>query len=76
MVWVFNYCGEVWLPAKVILCIFFGVSVMGQGVWYEVNMFGDKIDYGGCVNMLIILCFLLLVKGNLQYINLVEIEKI
>lgn len=76
MVRVFNYRGEVRLLVKVILRIFFGVSVMGQGVWYEVNMFGDKIDYGGCVNTLIILRFLLLAKGNSQYINLVEIEKI
>lgn len=49
---------------------------MGQGVWYDVNMIGDWIDYGVCMNILIIYCLLLLVKGNLQYINLVDIEKV
>lgn len=76
MVRVFNHRGEVRLPAKVTPRILPGVSAMGQGVWHEANMSGDKIDHGGCVNTLTTLRPSPLAKGNPQHTNLVEIEKI
>lgn len=76
MVRVFNARGEVRLPAKVTPRIMPGVSAMGQGAWHNANMFGDKIDHGGCVNTLTTHRPSPLAKGNPQHTNLVEVAKV
>lgn len=76
MVRVFNDRGEVHLPAKVTPRIMPGVTGMGQGAWHKANMAGDKIDRGGCINVLTTLRPSPLAKGNPQHTNLVEVARV
>lgn len=76
MVRVYNQRGEVRLPAKVTPRIMPGVSAMGQGAWHDANMQGDRIDRGGCVNVLTTHRPSPLAKGNPQHTNLVQIAKV
>ncbi|WGE89154.1 DmsA/YnfE/YnfF family dimethyl sulfoxide reductase [Actinobacillus arthritidis] len=76
MVRVFNEIGETRLPVKVTPRIMPGVLGMGQGAWHKANMFGDKVDHGGNINVLTTLRPSPLAKGNPQHSNLVQIEKL
>ncbi|WP_159564604.1 DmsA/YnfE/YnfF family dimethyl sulfoxide reductase [Budvicia diplopodorum] len=76
LVRVFNVRGELRLPAKVTPRMMPGVTGMGQGAWHRANMNGDKIDHGGCVNVLTTLRPSPLAKGNPQHTNLVEVAKV
>ncbi|SUT95299.1 DmsA/YnfE/YnfF family dimethyl sulfoxide reductase [Actinobacillus lignieresii] len=76
MVRVFNEIGETRLPVKVTPRIMPGVLGMGQGAWHKANMFGDKVDHGGSINVLTTLRPSPLAKGNPQHSNLVQIEKL
>ncbi|EPE7489067.1 selenate/tellurate reductase subunit YnfE [Cronobacter universalis] len=73
---VFNARGEVRLEAKVTPRIMPGVSAMGQGAWHHADMHGDRVDHGGCVNVLTTQRPSPLAKGNPQHTNLVQIAKI
>ncbi|EMT6576887.1 dimethyl sulfoxide reductase subunit A [Providencia rettgeri] len=76
MVKVFNDRGEVHIPAKVTPRIMPGVTAMGQGAWLDADMFGKKVDQGGCINVLTTQRPSPLAKGNPQHTNLVEIAKL
>lgn len=71
---IFNDWGEVYIEVKVMLCMMLGVVVLGEGVWYNLDVL--CVDQVGSINVLIIQCLLLLVKGNLLYINFVQVEKL
>jgi Tat-targeted selenate reductase subunit YnfF len=73
---VFNARGETRLLAKVTTRILPGVTSIPQGAWHNADMFGDKIDNGGCVNTLTSPRPSPLAKGNPQHTNLVEIAKL
>ncbi|MDD7569469.1 MAG: molybdopterin-dependent oxidoreductase [[Actinobacillus] rossii] len=75
LVRVFNEIGETRLPAKITPRIMPGVLGMGQGAWHQANMFGDRVDHGGCVNTISTHRPSPLAKGNPQHSNLVQIEK-
>lgn len=73
---VFNGRGQMHIPAKVTPRIMPGVVAMGQGAWLKADMFGDKVDHGGSVNILTSSRPSPLAKGNPQHTNLVQIEKV
>ena len=73
---VFNEIGETRLPAKVTPRIMPGVLGMGEGAWHKANMWGDKVDYNGCINVLTTQRPSPLAKGNPQHSNLVQIAKL
>ncbi len=72
---IFNEIGETRLPAKITPRIMPGVLAMGQGAWLQANMFGNRVDHGGCVNAVTTHRPSPLAKGNPQHSNLVQIEK-
>jgi Tat-targeted selenate reductase subunit YnfF len=73
---VFNGRGETQIQAKVTPRIMPGVTAMGQGAWLAADMFGDKVDHGGSVNILTHHRPSPLAKGNPQHTNLVQIVKL
>lgn len=75
LVRVFNEIGETRLPAKITPRIMPGVLAMGQGAWHKANMWGDKVDHNGCVNVLTTQRPSPLAKANPQHSNLVKIAK-
>ncbi|EGO3242680.1 dimethyl sulfoxide reductase subunit A [Salmonella enterica subsp. enterica serovar Mbandaka] len=72
---VFNQNGEMLIPAKVTPRILPGVTAIGQGAWLNADMFGDKIDRGGSINILTSHRPSPLAKGNPSHSNLVQVEK-
>ena len=56
--------GEIRIEAKVTLRIVPGTVGIPQGAWHKADMFGDKIDTGGCVNTLTAYKPTPLAKGN------------
>ena len=72
---VFNDRGQLFIQAKVTPRIMPGVTAMGQGAWLQADMFGDKIDHGGSINILTSSRPSPLAKGNPSHTNLVEIVK-
>ena len=72
---VFNDRGQLFIQAKVTPRIMPGVTAMGQGAWLQADMFGDKIDHGGSINILTSSRPSPLAKGNPSHTNLVQIEK-
>lgn len=76
LVRVVNDRGETRLFAKVTPRIVPGVTAISQGAWHTANMFGDKIDHGGCINTITSSRPSPLAKGNPQHTNLVEIYKV
>ncbi|MFB2862568.1 selenate/tellurate reductase subunit YnfF [Aeromonas sp. MdU4] len=73
---VFNGRGETQLSAKVTPRIMPGVTAMAEGAWLSANMFGDRIDHGGSINVLTSQRPSPLAKGNPQHTNLVQIAKL
>ena len=73
---VFNHFGEVRVEAKVTPRIMPGVCAMGEGAWHDADMFGNKIDVGGCINTLTSSRPSPLAKGNPQHTNYVQIARI
>ncbi|EHB3783765.1 molybdopterin-dependent oxidoreductase, partial [Salmonella enterica subsp. houtenae serovar 17:z29:-] len=49
---VFNQNGQMLISAKVTPRILPGVTAIGQGAWLNADMFGDKVDRGGSINIL------------------------
>lgn len=76
LVKVVNDRGETRLLAKVTPRIVPGVTAISQGAWHKANMFGDKIDHGGCINTITSSRPSPLAKGNPQHTNLVEVYKV
>ncbi|TDQ56651.1 Tat-targeted selenate reductase subunit YnfE [Mesocricetibacter intestinalis] len=76
MVRVFNEIGETRLPVKVTPRIMPGVLAMGQGAWHKANMWGDRVDHAGSINVLTTQRPSPLAKGNPQHSNLVQVEKL
>ncbi|TNH04871.1 dimethyl sulfoxide reductase subunit A, partial [Pasteurellaceae bacterium Phil11] len=76
LVRIFNEIGETRIEAKVTPRIMPGVLGMGQGAWHRANMWGDKIDHNGSINVLTTQRPSPLAKGNPQHSNLVQIEKV
>ncbi|MFU2113862.1 DmsA/YnfE/YnfF family dimethyl sulfoxide reductase [[Pasteurella] aerogenes] len=75
MIRIFNERGEVRIHAKVTPRIIPGVVALSEGAWHQADMFGDKVDHSGCVNVLTTQRPSPLAKGNPQHSNLVQIEK-
>ncbi|ELO92298.1 anaerobic dimethyl sulfoxide reductase chain a [Salmonella enterica subsp. enterica serovar Enteritidis str. 6.0562-1] len=61
--------------AKVTPRILPGVTAIGQGAWLNADMFGDKVDRGGSINILTSHRPSPLAKGNPSHSNLVQVEK-
>ncbi|ECZ7150834.1 dimethyl sulfoxide reductase subunit A [Salmonella enterica] len=72
---VFNQNGQMLIPAKVTPRILPGVTAIGQGAWLNADMFGDKVDRGGSINILTSHRPSPLAKGNPSHSNLVQVEK-
>lgn len=73
---VFNCFGEVRIEAKVTSRIMPGVVAMGEGAWHDADMFGDKVDRGGCINVLTSSRPSPLAKGNPQHTNYVQVQRV
>ncbi|EHN6139468.1 molybdopterin-dependent oxidoreductase [Escherichia coli] len=73
---VFNNNGEMLIAAKVTPRILPGVTAIGQGAWLKADMFGDRVDHGGSINILTSHRPSPLAKGNPSHSNLVQIEKV
>lgn len=69
---VFNDLGALLVSAKVTNRVMPDVTAMPQGAWSVVK---NKVDIGGCINILTSHNFSPIAKGNPQHTNLVEIEK-
>ena len=76
MVSVFNDHGEVYIQAKVTPRIIPGSLAIPQGAWRDADMFGDRIDKGGCINTLTNMHPSPLAKGNPQHSNIAGVRKI
>ena len=75
LVKVSSHYGTLVIEAKVTERIMPGVTAMGEGAWHDANMFGDGIDYGGCINTLTSSRATPLSKGNPQHSNYVQIAR-
>ncbi|HAM4583392.1 DMSO/selenate family reductase complex A subunit [Escherichia coli] len=73
---VFNNNGEMLIAAKVTPRILPSVTAIGQGAWLKADMFGDRVDHGGSINILTSHRPSPLAKGNPSHSNLVQIEKV
>ncbi|MBP8220111.1 MAG: dimethyl sulfoxide reductase subunit A [Aeromonadaceae bacterium] len=69
---IFNDRGEVHIPAKVTPRILPGVVALGEGGWYSPGK--NKVDKGGCINVLTTQRPSPLAKGNPQHTNLVDVQ--
>ncbi|KHT62855.1 dimethyl sulfoxide reductase [Photobacterium gaetbulicola] len=69
---IFNDRGEVHINAKVTPRMMPGVVALGEGAWYAPD--GQKVDHGGCINVLTTQRPSPLAKGNPQHTNLVEVQ--
>ncbi|WP_051303310.1 DmsA/YnfE/YnfF family dimethyl sulfoxide reductase [Psychromonas aquimarina] len=69
---IFNDRGELHIAAKVTPRILPGVVALGEGAWYAPD--GQKIDHGGCINVLTTQRPSPLAKGNPQHTNLVDVQ--
>ncbi len=56
--------GEIRIEAKVTPRVIPGTVMIPQGAWHNADMFGDKVDKGGCVNTLTTYKPTPLAKGN------------
>ncbi len=73
---VYNGRGEIRIEAKVTPRIVPGTVAVPEGAWHEAEMFGDRVDVGGCINTLTTQRPSPLAKGNPQNTNLVQIERV
>ena len=70
-----NMYGEVEVLAKVTPRVAPGVTAMSQGSWHDADMFGDRVDFGGCINTLTPHRPSPLAKGNPQHTIICQITK-
>ena len=47
-----NAFGEIELLAKVTPRVVPGTVCISQGAWHDADMYGDRVDKGGCINTL------------------------
>lgn len=73
---VFNERGELHILVKVTPRIIPGVTAISEGAWHDADMFGDKVDKGGCINVLTTQRPSPLAKCNPSHSNMVEVAKI
>ncbi|PNV64214.1 dimethyl sulfoxide reductase subunit A [Rubneribacter badeniensis] len=73
---VTNDFGETHLLAKVTPRIVPGTVAISQGAWHEADMYGDRVDKGGCINTLTCYRPSPLSKGNPQHSNICQVTKI
>lgn len=52
-----------------------GVLAIPQGAWHHADMYGNRVDHGGCINTLTSARPTPLAKGNPQHTNLVRVRK-
>ncbi|OCH11145.1 DmsA/YnfE/YnfF family dimethyl sulfoxide reductase [Aliivibrio fischeri] len=69
---IFNDRGEVHIAAKVTPRMMPGVVALGEGGWYAPD--GQRVDHGGCINVLTTQRPSPLAKGNPQHTNLVDVQ--
>ena len=70
-----NAFGEIELLAKVTPRVVPGTVCISQGAWHDADMYGDRVDKGGCINTLTSPRPTPLAKANPQHTNLVEVKK-
>ncbi|MEG2518002.1 MAG: molybdopterin dinucleotide binding domain-containing protein, partial [Raoultibacter sp.] len=70
-----NTYGETHLLAKTTPRIVPGTVAISQGAWHDADMYGDRIDKGGCINTLTTSRPSPLTKGNPQLTNICQISK-
>lgn len=73
---VFNEYGEVRKRVRVTERIVPGVVSMPTGSMHEADMFGDKVDFGGCINTLTSMQPSPLAKANGTHSNIGQVEKV
>ncbi|WP_315707687.1 dimethylsulfoxide reductase subunit A [Brenneria uluponensis] len=71
---IWNDRGQVDIEAKVTPRIIPGVVALSEGAWYSPD--AQRIDKGGCINVLTTQRPSPLAKGNPSHTNLVEVQKI
>ena len=69
---IFNDRGELHIAVKVTPRMMPGVVALGEGAWYAPD--GQKVDHGGCINVLTTQRPSPLAKGNPQHTNLVDVQ--
>ena len=70
-----NAFGDIELLAKVTPRVVPGVICISQGAWHDADMYGDRVDKGGCINTLTTHRPTALGKGNPQHSNICEVTK-
>ncbi len=70
-----NAFGEIEILAKVTPRVIPGVICISQGAWHDADMYGDRVDKGGCINTLTTHRPTALGKGNPQHSNICEVTK-
>lgn len=70
-----NAFGEIELLAKVTPRVVPGTVCISQGAWHDADMYGDRVDKGGCINTLTTHRPSPLAKGNPQHSNICEVSK-
>ena len=71
-----NQFGATELLAKVTPRIVPGTVAISQGAWHDADMNGDRVDHGGCINVLTTRRPSPLAKGNPQHTNICQVTKI
>lgn len=69
---IFNDRGELHIAVKITPRMMPGVVALGEGAWYAPD--GQKVDHGGCINVLTTQRPSPLAKGNPQHTNLVDVQ--
>ena len=70
-----NAFGEIELLAKVTPRVVPGTVCISQGAWHDADMYGDRVDKGGCINTLTTHRPSPLAKGNPQHSNICQVTK-
>lgn len=72
---VSNQFGATELLAKVTNRVIPGTVCISQGAWHDADMNGDRVDKGGCINVLTTRRPSPLAKGNPQHTNICQVTK-
>ncbi len=70
-----NAFGEIELLAKVTPRVVPGTVCISQGAWHDADMYGDRVDKGGCINTLTTHRPSPLAKGNPQHSNICRLPR-
>ena len=70
-----NAFGEIEILAKVTPRVVPGTVCISQGAWHDADMYGDRVDKGGCINTLTTHRPSPLAKGNPQHSNICQVTK-